>query len=210
MVSAAVFLEAGGSPGRRDGKQIPCAADRKGLGKTIQTISFLASLYYSGKLKKPSLIVCPATLTQQWVQEFHAWWPPLRIINLHASSGKHRTQKGSRMRGYAEQFFGQKGAPGTIFIASYEGIASYGASFARLNWRCVVLDEGHKISNPDTKVSQAAKQFLVRVSSPLTPRHRTATSYRAPPSRTSSGSCGPFMTLFAPGSLGYVSCYGHS
>ena len=69
--------------------------DEMGLGKTIQVISFLASLGYSRLLKGPVLIVCPATVLKQWVQEFHKWWPPFRVAILHASgsglSGRSRT-----------------------------------------------------------------------------------------------------------------------
>ncbi len=33
----------------------------------------------------PVLIVCPATVLQQWVAEFHRWWPPFRVAILHGS-----------------------------------------------------------------------------------------------------------------------------
>lgn len=59
--------------------------DEMGLGKTIQIISFLAGLHYSGKLTKPILVVAPATVLKQWVNEFHKWWPPLRVPILHSS-----------------------------------------------------------------------------------------------------------------------------
>lgn len=65
--------------------------DEMGLGKTIQIIVFLGALYWS-RLKDeitsirglgPSLIVCPATLMHQWVDEFHKWCPPIRVVVLH-------------------------------------------------------------------------------------------------------------------------------
>jgi len=61
--------------------------DEMGLGKTIQVIAFLSGLYYSQILGpgQPSIIVCPATVMKQWVQEFHKWWPPLRVAILHSS-----------------------------------------------------------------------------------------------------------------------------
>jgi DNA excision repair protein ERCC-6 len=43
-----------------------------GLGKTIQVVSFLGALHYSG-LYKPSLVVCPVTLLRQWRREIHTW-----------------------------------------------------------------------------------------------------------------------------------------
>ncbi|OLY79503.1 DNA repair and recombination protein RAD26 [Smittium mucronatum] len=38
----------------------------------------------------PSLLVCPATLINQWVNEFHKWWPPLRIVVLHSTGSGFR------------------------------------------------------------------------------------------------------------------------
>lgn len=58
--------------------------DEMGLGKTIQIVSFIAGLHYSGLLNKPVLIVCPATVMKQWVNEFHRWWPALRVVILHS------------------------------------------------------------------------------------------------------------------------------
>ncbi|KAJ2709068.1 DNA repair protein rhp26, partial [Coemansia sp. D1744] len=57
--------------------------DEMGLGKTVQTAAFLASLYHSKMLNRPSIIVCPATLMRQWVRELHTWWPVLRVAIMH-------------------------------------------------------------------------------------------------------------------------------
>lgn len=53
----------------------------------MQIIAFLSGLYYSKILGPgvPSIVVCPATVLKQWVEEFHRWWPPLRVAILHAS-----------------------------------------------------------------------------------------------------------------------------
>ncbi|KAL6622266.1 SNF2 family N-terminal domain-containing protein [Neocallimastix sp. 'constans'] len=59
--------------------------DEMGLGKTIQTISYIYGLTYSGLLKQPAIVVCPATLMKQWVEEFHEWAPPLRVVILHST-----------------------------------------------------------------------------------------------------------------------------
>lgn len=58
--------------------------DEMGLGKTIQIVAFIAGLHYSGLLDKPVIIVCPATVMRQWVNEFHRWWPALRVVILHS------------------------------------------------------------------------------------------------------------------------------
>lgn len=35
----------------------------------------------------PTIIVCPATLMEQWVKHFHDWWPFFRVVVLHHSGG---------------------------------------------------------------------------------------------------------------------------
>ncbi|OMJ08732.1 DNA repair and recombination protein RAD26 [Smittium culicis] len=38
----------------------------------------------------PSLLVCPATLISHWINEFHKWATPLRIVVLHSSGSGYR------------------------------------------------------------------------------------------------------------------------
>lgn len=71
--------------------------DEMGLGKTIQIVSFIAGLHYSGLLKKPVIIVCPATVMKQWVNEFHRWWPPLRVVILHSIGSGMDLKKEERL-----------------------------------------------------------------------------------------------------------------
>ncbi|KAH3677649.1 hypothetical protein WICPIJ_008935, partial [Wickerhamomyces pijperi] len=74
-------------------------SDEMGLGKTIQIVSFVAGLHYSGLLQKghPVLIVCPATVLTQWVNEFHSWWGALRVMVLHSiGSGMGKKRKGRK------------------------------------------------------------------------------------------------------------------
>lgn len=35
----------------------------------------------------PTIVVCPATLMEQWVKHFHDWWPFFRVVVLHHSGG---------------------------------------------------------------------------------------------------------------------------
>ncbi|XP_037074443.1 DNA excision repair protein ERCC-6-like [Pollicipes pollicipes] len=71
--------------------------DEMGLGKTVQVVTFLAGLSRSrvrwgGERGLGAvLIMAPATVLHQWVQEFHTWWPPLRVAVLH-ESGSHSGQ----------------------------------------------------------------------------------------------------------------------
>lgn len=134
--------------------------DEMGLGKTIQVISFLAGLSYS-KLRTrgsnyryaglgPTVIVCPATVMHQWVKEFHTWWPPFRVAVLH-ETGSFTSNK--------EKLIPEIAACHGILITSYSAVRNMQDTLQLYDWHYVILDEGHKIRNPNAGVTVACKQF---------------------------------------------------
>ena len=131
--------------------------DEMGLGKTIQVAAFLASLSYSQVIWRgskwrglgPCLIVSPTTVLHQWVRELHKWWPPLRVAVLH-SSGSHTGSKSSLIKNINNS--------NGILVLSYQAIATHIEILSTLDWHYLILDEGHKIRNPDAKVTLAVKQ----------------------------------------------------
>lgn len=146
--------------------------DEMGLGKTIQVISFIAALHHSKKLTKPVLIVAPATVLQQWVSEFHRWWPALRVSILH-SSGTGMLNVRDEDDGWDEERpeFKKSGPTvrkivnrvtkhGHVLVTTYAGIQTYRDVLIPVNWEIAVLDEGHKIRNPHTTVTINCKELL--------------------------------------------------
>ncbi|KAI9249005.1 SNF2 family N-terminal domain-containing protein [Sporodiniella umbellata] len=179
--------------------------DEMGLGKTIQVISFLSSLYYSNILGPsiPSIVVCPATVMKQWVQEFHRWWPPQKVAILHASGSAMRLGKDTstmdeesdegelyddeeymntehverkntnkRKKRRKQQSImatkaGKRAAAlikeytkaGGVLITTYSSVQTYRELLLKKKWGYVILDEGHKIRNPDSETTLAIKQF---------------------------------------------------
>lgn len=150
--------------------------DEMGLGKTIQIVSFIAGLHYSGLLKKPVLIVCPATVMNQWVNEFHRWWPPLRVCILHSigsgmdlkheesleetlansEQGKVSLNSINKLKG-AKSIVDSVSRVGHVIITTYVGLRIYSNLLLPKKWGYCVLDEGHKIRNPNSDISLAAK-----------------------------------------------------
>uniref|UniRef100_A0AAQ6AJI4 DNA excision repair protein ERCC-6 n=1 Tax=Amphiprion ocellaris TaxID=80972 RepID=A0AAQ6AJI4_AMPOC len=134
--------------------------DEMGLGKTIQVISFLAGLSYS-KLRTrgsnyryvglgPTVIVCPATVMHQWVKEFHTWWPLFRVAVLH-ETGSFTSNK--------EKLIPEIASCHGILITSYSAVRNMQDTLQRYDWHYIILDEGHKIRNPNAGVTTACKQF---------------------------------------------------
>ncbi|KZM28377.1 DNA repair protein rhp26 [Ascochyta rabiei] len=153
--------------------------DEMGLGKTIQAISFVAGLHYSKRLTKPVIVVCPATVMKQWVSEFHRWWPALRVSILHTSgSGMLNTQREDRyeremeLRSYGDYDTTLTGAgkaakkilekvkrDGHVLVTTYSGLQTYSEFLTATEWECAILDEGHKIRNPNTAITIHCKEL---------------------------------------------------
>ncbi|KAH8878534.1 hypothetical protein GQ53DRAFT_671184 [Thozetella sp. PMI_491] len=153
--------------------------DEMGLGKTVQLISFVAALHYSKKLDKPVIVVAPATVLQQWVNEFHRWWPPLRVSILHSSgSGLLNLRNEDRIEGDEEQEWdgAKKKTPskfdqavrkivdrvvqhGHVLVTTYAGLQTYEDVLIPVEWGYAVLDEGHKIRNPNTAITIYSKEL---------------------------------------------------
>ena len=148
-----------------------------GLGKTVQICTFFNSLYFTqNRLSKaryrgigPSLIICPATLVYQWVQELHKWAPFFKVLVLHNSSGNttaeiHRQLKQSfrtclkQTEKYDKSEDSSDLTPPVIIIATY-GKLRQAEGFIDYQWHYAILDEGHQIRNPEAKLTIAAKKL---------------------------------------------------
>jgi DNA excision repair protein ERCC-6 len=153
--------------------------DEMGLGKTIQAIGFVAGLHYSKKLTKPVIVVCPATVMKQWVNEFHRWWPALRVSILHTSGSgmldtrhEDRLEREMELRDYGDYDASLTGAgkqakkilekvkrDGHVLVTTYSGLQTYSEFLIPTEWECAILDEGHKIRNPNTAITIHCKEL---------------------------------------------------
>ncbi|KAH9900417.1 SNF2 family N-terminal domain-containing protein [Xylariomycetidae sp. FL2044] len=150
--------------------------DEMGLGKTVQLISFIAALHYSKRLDKPVIVVAPATLLRQWANEFHRWWPPLRVSILHTSGSgmlnvKHEgmieaeelawddRRADGKVSKAAKRIVDRVVTDGHVLITSYAGLQTYGKILIPVEWAYAVLDEGHKIRNPNTAITVYCKEL---------------------------------------------------
>ena len=154
--------------------------DEMGLGKTIQAIAFLAGLHYSDKISKPIIVVAPATVMKQWVNEFHTWWPPFRVSILHTSGSgmidlggetrredeltsqlynSSRRKPLSKAQKAAKSIVGRVVNEGHILVTTYSGLQTYAELLIPIDWEYAILDEGHKIRNPNTAITIYCKEL---------------------------------------------------
>eukprot|EP01125_Pyxidicula_operculata_P004796 TRINITY_DN1788_c5_g1_i1.p1 TRINITY_DN1788_c5_g1~~TRINITY_DN1788_c5_g1_i1.p1 ORF type:complete len:913 (-),score=231.73 TRINITY_DN1788_c5_g1_i1:191-2668(-) len=122
-----------------------------GLGKTIQVVVFIAGLHYSKRLEGPTLVVCPATMLRQWIQEFHTWYPILSVSMLH-QSGTWKGDPSDLIRRVGR-------SKHDVLVTTYEQIRIHHQMLKRMPWEYIFCDEGHKLRNPDANITILCKQF---------------------------------------------------
>ena len=138
--------------------------DEMGLGKTVQVVAFFAALY-ERKDFQPSLIVCPATVMTHWRDTLRTWWPRAYVRILHNSSvGTSSTTtsmasedaSGAIVREILERRHGDDAG---VLITTYETLKRRRQSILSVRWGYAVLDEGHRIRNPDAETTLVCKQL---------------------------------------------------
>ncbi|XP_068647282.1 CHD3-type chromatin-remodeling factor PICKLE isoform X2 [Aristolochia californica] len=145
-------------------------ADEMGLGKTIQSIAFLASLYEENLF--PHLVVAPLSTLRNWEREFATWAPHMNVVLYVGSaqarsvikdyeffapivkSKKHKKKFGSCMKENK-----QKRIKFDVLLTSYEMINMDSATLKPIKWECMIVDEGHRLKNKDSKLFLSLKDY---------------------------------------------------
>lgn len=113
--------------------------DEMGLGKTRQAI---AAIVAAGTY--PALIVCPPSLTLNWVRELRAIAPGVTVERLSGT----KTYK----PGQAD-----------VYVIGDAVLAAWHKVLMGLDLRALVIDESHRMKNRDAKRTKAAKAIARKV-----------------------------------------------
>ena len=123
-------------------------ADDMGLGKTIQLLAVI--LYYIGKEKepKPSIVVCPSSLSLNWKNEVNKFAPKIKTLVIHGNS-EERKEQISNINKY------------NLVITSYDLLKRDIAEYENANYdfKYIIADEAQYIKNNNTQNAKAIKQI---------------------------------------------------
>ena len=122
-----------------------CLADDMGLGKTLQALSVLLSRADQG----PSLVVCPTSVAQNWINEAARFTPTLKVKRF-AGSAEQRESMISTLK------------PQELIICTYGLLKTEVELITRCSWNIVVLDEAQNIKNHTTQAAKAAVRLKSR------------------------------------------------
>lgn len=145
-------------------------ADDMGLGKTIQLLTFLVWYLEKNPDDKPTLIVAPVSLLDNWERELERFFyadalPVLKLYGSALSSVKFKKEEipdDLKARGIKNLLRPGWIGNARIVLTTYETLRDQEFSLARQQWAIVVCDEAQKIKNPAALITQAAKAIPAR------------------------------------------------
>lgn len=123
-------------------------ADEMGLGKTIQTISLVTYLMEKKKNMGPYLIIVPLSTLSNWMLEFQKWAPSVTVIGYKGSPAARRSCQ-NKMRG--QKF--------NALVTTYEYVIKDKSVLAKLRWKYMIIDEGHRMKNHHCKLTQILNTY---------------------------------------------------
>ncbi|XP_028435183.1 E1A-binding protein p400 isoform X4 [Perca flavescens] len=137
-------------------------ADETGLGKTVQTVAYMAQLAGQEGIWGPHLIVVRTCKLLNWEVEFKRWCPGLKVL---VYLGNRRDRRSKRMWwGDANSFH--------VCVTSYKLLMKDQSHFLRRRWRHLVLDEVQLIKNMtpkhwETIFALRSEQRILLINTPL-------------------------------------------
>lgn len=125
-------------------------ADEMGLGKTIQTIALITYLMEKKKVNGPFLIIVPLSTLSNWVNEFQRWAPS--VINIiYKGDPVQRRNLGTLL----------KNGKFNVLSTTYEYVIRDKACLAKIRWRYMIIDEGHRMKNHHCKLTQILNTYYI-------------------------------------------------
>lgn len=127
-----------------------------GLGKTLQLLALLCKRKdENSPVRRPSILVVPASLIGNWLREFAHFAPHLRVVAGHPSAAPK------------EFLEALAAAPETALSGVDALLTTYGllqrtAALQQVEWDLAVLDEAQAIKNPAAAQTRAVKKLRAR------------------------------------------------
>lgn len=121
-------------------------ADDMGLGKTIQLLAVILSYIEDNKDAKPSIVVCPSSLSLNWKSEIDKFAPKIKTLVIHGNA-EERIKQIEKINKY------------NLIITSYDllkrDIDIYKEK--KYNFKYIIADEAQYIKNNNTQNARAIK-----------------------------------------------------
>lgn len=136
-------------------------ADEMGVGKTVQVIALLAAIAERGDAR-PSLVVVPKTVLDDWIKECNDWYPSASVLRLHAVESQAKDRPGilellDRVADLSSH---------TIVLSTFEFVARRRVrkALAKVEWACLVVDEAQRLKSDASLLRESLALIVVSAS----------------------------------------------
>ncbi|MBM7651530.1 DEAD/DEAH box helicase [Neobacillus cucumis] len=122
-------------------------ADDMGLGKTLQSITFILSeLTAIRNRKQPVLIVCPSSLSYNWLNEIMKFAPEIRAVVVDGNQReRHKIQREAMEM--------------DVLISSYPLLRRDIQWYEKQSFHTIFFDEAQAFKNPMTQTARSVKKL---------------------------------------------------
>lgn len=117
-------------------------------GKTIQTISLITYLMEKKRQAGPFLIIVPLSTITNWTLEFEKWAPSVQMVVFKGSPNERK-----------EAAYRLKQGNYNVVLTTYEYIIKERPVLAKIKWVHMIIDEGHRLKNANSKLSITLIQY---------------------------------------------------
>ncbi len=123
-------------------------ADDMGLGKTIQLLAVIQSYLEEENKPKPSIVVCPSSLSLNWKNEIDKFVPSMKTLVIHGNA-EEREKQISNIKKY------------NLVITSYDLLKRDMELYKEkeYSFKYIIADEAQYIKNNNTQNSKVIKEI---------------------------------------------------
>ena len=132
-------------------------ADDMGLGKTIQLLAVILSYMEKNENPKPSIVVCPSSLSLNWKSEITKFAPDIKTLVIHGNAEERKKQIESIEKH-------------NLVITSYDLLKRDIEEYKKANYefKYIIADEAQYIKNNNTQNARTIKEIKAETRFALT------------------------------------------
>lgn len=126
-----------------------------GLGKTVQTVSFMNWLRKDRGQQGPFIVVVPLSTMPAWADTFNFWTPDLNYVVYNGNEASRKI-----IREYEMLVDGNpKKTKFNALLTTYEYILHDSGFLSSLKWQFMAVDEAHRLKNRESHLYSKLMDF---------------------------------------------------
>ncbi|MGB0370815.1 MAG: SNF2-related protein [Opitutales bacterium] len=122
-------------------------ADEMGLGKTLQALSLMQCVHANADEPGPSIVICPASVVENWIREARRFVPELKSLAHH---GSQRIKDPNELKAY------------DLIVTSYGTMSRDVEILGAVDFKLIIGDEAQHIKNKKTQNARSLRGLIGR------------------------------------------------